>query len=127
MTVESTTRVDGLVFDIKSHGFTLRADVSTQLGGTDSAPDPHDYLEISLAACTAITLQMYAMRKNIPLQYADVKVAIKEEGAVNEISRQIKLIGNLTDEHKQQLLIIADKCPMHKFISAGAKIKSEII
>lgn len=127
MSVESTSLVDGLAFEIKARGFALKADVPENLGGKNSAPGPHDYVEVSLAACTAITLQMYAKRKNIPLEYADVKVHITAEGAQNEMAREIKLVGNLTDEQKQTLLKIADKCPLHKFITAGATIHSALI
>ena len=127
MPVESSNLIEGLAFEIKSHGFTLKADVSEDLGGNNSAPSPHDYLEVSLAACTAITLQMYAKRKNIPLQFTDVKVRITKEGSPNEILREIKLVGDLTTEEKQTLLKVADKCPMHKFISAGAKISSSLV
>jgi putative redox protein len=127
MSVESSTLLQEFAFQIKVREFLVTSDVSTDLGGQNSAPDPHDYLQVALTACTAITLQMYAKRKSLPLDYADVKVKITAEGESNEISREIKLIGNLSAEQKQMLFNIAEKCPIHKFLSRGAKITSRII
>lgn len=127
MSVESTRILDGLAFEIQSHEFKLRVDTSEKNGGKNSAPNPHDYLEIALAGCTAITVQMYAQRKNIPLEYSDVKIKITAEGASNEILREIKFVGNLTDEDKNKLMVIAEKCPVHKLLSAGAKITSVMV
>ena len=127
MSVESTQIVSGFALDVQSKGFTLRVDVDEKLGGTNTGPNPHDYLEIALASCTAITMQMYAKRKNIPLVTSDIKVTITDEGAQNKILREIKLVGDLTEEQRQSLMVIADKCPVHKFIQAGAQIESRLI
>ena len=67
---------------------------------------PHEFLEMPLASCTAITLQMYTLRKNIPLKYADVKVRITAEGPRNEILREIHFVGTLTDENKKSMILI---------------------
>jgi putative redox protein len=105
----------------------LATDVPEKLGGGNKAPDPHDYLVAALAGCTTITMQMYANRKGIPLESADVKVQIVQEGAENRISREIKLIGDLTDEQRQKLFAIAEKCPIHNFLERGAKIESRLL
>lgn len=127
MSVESTKIIENFAYEITSHDFKVRVDVNEKLGGQNSAPNPHDYLEIALAGCTAITVQMYAKRKGIPLEYSDVKIKITAEGASNEILREIKFVGDLTEEQKQSLFQIAEKCPIHKLISAGAKIESRMI
>jgi putative redox protein len=127
VSVEKTKIVNGLALDVESKGFTLRVDVDEKLGGSNTGPNPHDFLEIALASCTAITMQMYAKRKNIPLVSSDIKVTITAEGAQNKMLREIKLIGDLTDEQRQSLMVIADKCPVHKFIQAGAQIESRLL
>ena len=128
MSVEGSKILEGLAFEITAKGFQVRADVEKNLGGQNSAPGPHDYLEIALASCTVITVQMYAKRKNIPLEYTDVKVKITAEGeAGNEILREVNFVGDLTDEQKSSLLAIAEKCPIHRFLSRGAKITTQMV
>lgn len=125
MSVESTKIIEGLAYEINTGKFSVRSDVGVQDGGQDSAPNPHNYLEIALASCTAITLQMYAHRKQIPLQYADVKVKITSEGlAGNEMVREIHLVGDLDATQKKRLLEISEKCPVHKFLSAATRIQT---
>jgi len=127
MPVESTHRTGPLDFEIIVSGHKLLADVTEKLGGGNKAPDPHDYLQAALAACTAITVQMYANRKGIPLKSSDVKVQITEEGTENKILRQINFVGDLTEEQKKLLLTIAEKCPIHRFLERGAKIETQML
>ncbi|MGE3684047.1 MAG: OsmC family protein [Bdellovibrionales bacterium] len=127
MAVESTIRTGNLDFEVVVSGHVLTVDVTEKLGGSDKGPDPHDYLVTALAGCTTITMQMYANRKGIPLESADVKIHITKEGSENRISREIKLIGALTEEQKQTLFAIAEKCPIHNFLERGAKIESRLI
>lgn len=127
MAVESTLKTGNLDFEIVVSGHRLTVDVSEKLGGGNKAPDPHDYLLAALAGCTTITMQMYANRKNIPLVSADVKITIVKEGAENHILREIKLIGDLTEEQSQRLFEISEKCPIHNFLERGAKIESRLI
>ena len=124
MPVESTRRIQNFAYEIEVSGYRLVSDVTVGSGGTNQGPDPHDYLQTALAACTALTMQLYADKKGIPLQSSDVKVKITEEGNENRIHREIRLIGTLSDEQKQRLLEIAEKCPIHRFLSRGAKIET---
>jgi len=127
MSIESTTLKEGYAFEMKVGKFKILVDVEEEKGGKNSAPNPHDYLEAALAGCTTITLQMYAKRKNIPLEYADVRVRITSEGNSNEITREIRFIGELEDAQKKRLVDIAEKCPVHKFLAAGSKIVTRVI
>lgn len=126
--IESSQRLDDkLAYDFKLPEFMIRVDVPQSKGGTHTAPDPHDYLEVALAGCTAITIQMYANRKGIPLKSVDVKIKITKEGPEgNEISRELKFEGDLSQEQKNSLLAIAEKCPIHRFLEKGAKIVSRM-
>lgn len=124
MAVESTKRIENFEYELDVKGFKVRADVEENLGGNNRAPDPHDYLQVALASCTAITLQLYAKRKGFELDSVDVKIRITEEGPQNVIQREVKLIGNLTPEQKQNLMAIAERCPIHKFLEKGAQINT---
>lgn len=127
MPVGMTRKVAQRAFEIEASGHKVLTDVPDKLGGKDSGPGPHDYLEIALAGCTAITLTMYAEKKNIPLEDVNVTIKITAEGETNTMSRDIRLIGNLTQEQKDQLLAIANKCPIHKFLEKGAHINSTLV
>lgn len=122
MSVESTKRNGKLDFEINVNGFQLVSDVSEKNGGSALGPNPHDLLEAALAACTAITMQMYAHRKGYALKSSDVKIKITKEGAENEMSREIVLDGDLTPEQRTAILAIAEKCPIHLFLERGARI-----
>lgn len=101
---------------------TLFADVAAALGGDDSAPDPHDIFDASLAACKAITLLMYAKRKQLPLEWVDLEIHrdnSQEGKGLYQLNVQLKLVGTLSDSEQQQLLAIADKCPIHKLMTAA--------
>ena len=106
---------------IRIHQHTVYADVATELGGDNTGPDPHDLYDAALAACKAITLMMYAKRKQLPLDYVDVIIErdnSKEAQGVYVLNVQLKLLGKLSDEQKQQLAAIAEKCPIHKLMTA---------
>ena len=126
MAVQSTHIINKLAFAVNVDKFTVNSDVDVKLGGDSGAPDPHQYLQVALASCTAITVTMYAKRKNIPLVDINVGVVITAEGEVNTISRTIQLIGDLTQEQKDSLMVIADKCPIHKFLTRGAQITTTV-
>lgn len=100
---------------------TLFADVVASLGGDDSAPDPHDIFDASLAACKAITLMMYAKRKQLALDWVNIEIHrdnSQEATGQYQLNVVLKLIGHLSDSERQQLLAIADKCPIHKLMTA---------
>jgi putative redox protein len=124
MSVESTHLINKLAFEVKTSDFKVNSDVNEKLGGDNTAPNPHQYLEVSLASCTAITVMMYAKRKAIPLEDINVSIQITAEGEANAISRSVQLIGNLTQEQKDSLMVIADKCPIHKFITCSELIRT---
>lgn len=107
---------------------SITADVGKDIGGDDSALNPHELLEASLGACTTITVMMYARRKNFALDdvITTVKV-VSEKGDMNEVSREIELKGSLDDDAKARLLEIADKCPMHKFLSKRSNIITRLV
>jgi putative redox protein len=105
---------------IKSQTNTLFADEPEDAGGTDQGFAPDELFCSSLAACTSITLRMYADRKEWPLEAVEVSVRFersKTGDATTTLFREIHLTGDLSDEQKQRLISIANLCPMHKTLS----------
>lgn len=124
----TTRRGDGpLQYRIEIGAHTLLTDVPAALGGEGSGPEPHDILAASLAACTALTVTLYARRKGLALE--DVRVAIdhgQHDGAY-ELRRRIAFIGDLDGEARARLLDIANKCPVHKTLSGAIRIETEAV
>ena len=103
------------------------ADAEVSKGGTGTGPNPHEYLGAALAACTSMTLKMYAGRKEMQLENAIVTVDIERIDDVETFSREIQLLGNLSAEEKERLLEIAHKCPIHKALAGQIQIKTQLV
>ena len=119
-------RKENLVAEISAGKHRLLSGMSEELGGHDEGLNPHEILEAALAACTIITLQMYANRKQWNLISADVTVNIDSESNQEScISRKIRFQGDLTEEQRKSLIAIANKCPIHKILSSNITIKTD--
>ena len=114
--------------EIKSATHSIISDEPESVGGMDLGFTPDELLASSLAACTSITLRMYANRKGWDL--TDIKVEINLDNHPTEqktvITRSIQLIGNLDEEQKTRLLYIADKCPIHKILTNPIEITTDL-
>ena len=99
----------------------LIADEPASMGGGDAGPAPFDFIMSGLGACTSMTLRMYAERKSLPLTRISVALShdkIEVDGVMRDrISRDITLEGDLSEEQRQRLLEIANKCPVHRALS----------
>jgi putative redox protein len=103
------------------------SDAYVSNGGNGTGPTPHEYLAAALAACTSMTLKMYAGRKSIQLENAIVTVDIERVEDVESFTRDVQLIGNLSNEEKERLLDIANKCPIHKALAGKIQIKTQLV
>ena len=114
--------------EIRSATNTIISDEPESIGGTDLGFAPDELLAASLAACTCITLRMYADRKEWALHDVIVEITFDKSTEENKtnIIRSIQLFGDLDNEQRSKLLDIADKCPMHKLLSNPTEIKTEL-
>jgi len=97
-------------------------DAPVESGGEASGPAPHDLLAAALAACTTLTVNLYARRKGWKLDEVLVSVQHGQEGAAYAFQRRIRLVGALGDDERARLLDIANECPVHKTLSGPITI-----
>ena len=104
---------------MRTHSF--HADVGPKSGGADSAPDPHDYFDASLAACKALTVTVVARSRQIPLERVAVHVDrdnSEERSGIYKLAVRLELHGEaLTDAHRRILRAAAEHCPIHKLMT----------
>lgn len=103
----------------------LLSDAPEALGGEDSGPEPHDLLAAALAACTTLTVTMYARRKGMALEDVRVRITHGPEDGGYAFQRRIDYVGALGPEDRRRLTEIANKCPVHKTLSGSIRIETE--
>jgi putative redox protein len=94
------------------------ADV-TQPDGQGAAT-PHDLYDASLAACKALTVMLYAQRKNMPVE--DIEVLVdrndsEERKGIYRLKTSLRVTGALDEVQRAELLRVAAKCPVHKLMT----------
>lgn len=124
--VTATIGTDKYRTELISRSHHLLADEQEEVGGKNLGPGPGEFLMISLASCTAITLRMYADRKQWPVEKIKVEVNSEKEGKTTIFSRHIYLEGNLDETQRTRLLQIANACPVHKTLTNPIEIKTEL-
>lgn len=136
--VVSKTEQGSFTTELKAGNHHFLADEPEEVGGADLGPSPYELVSSGLAACTSMTLHMYAARKKWALQEAIVHVdhnkdyakdcddCEKSTAKIDHFNRKIELVGDLDETQKQRLLEIADKCPVHKTLHADVKVITEL-
>lgn len=100
----------------------LTSDEGPALGGKDTGATPHELLCAALAACTAITLRMYAERKSWALRAAHVDVLFQHEGERRTMTRRLRLEGELAEAQRARLADIAERTPVTLTLKQGVII-----
>jgi uncharacterized OsmC-like protein/pimeloyl-ACP methyl ester carboxylesterase len=130
---------DNFTTSIQTKTHTMIADEPSSVGGDDFGPSPYEYLNAGLVACTAMTLKLYAERKQWDLQEIyvyvthsrkhsdDLGIDADKPSYLDHISIKLKLIGDLDETKKERLKEIASKCPVHKTIASEVIFDTQII
>ena len=129
----------GTAVDIRAGRFLWRSDEPKTAGGADSGPTPYEFLLGSLAACTAMTLRLYATHKGIPLAGVDVTLEFdrvhaddcvdcdeRGDGSIEQVRSEVTIHGELTEAQRTRLTQVAQRCPVHKTLLAGVHIVDTI-
>lgn len=118
--------------EIAVRGGTILADEPIEVGGGGTGPTPYEMLAAALAACTAMTLKLYAERKGWILPPFSVEAvhaiapAADGERPRDRFTRRIAFEGALDAEQETKLLEVADKCPVHRTLVRGFEIVTAI-
>ncbi len=127
---------DGYTTEILAGKHHLRADEPEEVGGNDFGPTPYDLLLSSLGACTAMTLRMYADRKQWAVDEINVHLSYNKEyiedcenpdnpkAIIDKIERSIQIDGSLDEKQEKRMLEIADKCPVHKTLHGDIRVET---
>lgn len=112
---------------IETAGRTIIADEPESNGGKNAGLAPYDLLLSALSACTAITLRMYADRKQWPMDSAEVSLHFYRDDAGKEfIDRTIKFTGSLDDAQIVRLLDVCERTPVTKTLKQGLTITTSL-
>ncbi len=121
----------------KKHSFI--ADEPISIGGDDFGPSPYDFLSAGLAACTVMTLKLYAERKKwdlhevfVYITYSkkhsdDLDIDVDKPTRFDHLNKKLKFVGNLDEKQIQRLKEIASKCPVHKTLQNKVIIETEVL
>lgn len=130
---------DQFQVSINANGHPLKGDEPESYGGLNSGPSPYDLLAASLGSCTVMTINMYARHKKLALDSVEVSLSHDKihavdcadcetkEGKIDRFKRKIRLKGELTDEQRQRLMEIADRCPVHRTLRSEIEILNELV
>lgn len=130
---------EGYRTEIQSGKHTYYADEPADKGGTDTAPTPSQMAMGALGACIAITLRLYAERKQWPLEGVEVSLDFErfngkdydaydgDELYIHEIRESIVLKGPLDEKQTERLMDIATKCPVRRLIATPSFFVEELL
>lgn len=126
---KATTSVEKYRTLIETDDHHFIADEPVNLGGSDLGPNPGELLSAALAACTSITVKMYAERKEWNLEEVIVEVDYERDAKTNttKFIKKVELIGDLTEDEKQKLYEISARCPIHRILENPIELESELI
>jgi len=122
--------------DVFSDSHHWRADEPIKSGGNNTGPDPYEHLLAAVGSCTAMTVRMYASRKQWPLEdihitlrhsrehLSDCETCDETPTKLDVIEREISFVGELSEDQRARLLQIADKCPVHKTMTGALEIRT---
>lgn len=115
--------------------FSLLVDEPTALGGDDLGPTPYDFLLSALGACMSMTMKLYAERKGWNLQLVEIELEHNrihskdcaecetKHGFLDQISRKIRIEGDLSSEQKERIIALGKQCPVYRTLAGEIRFQ----
>jgi putative redox protein len=129
--VVATETLEGLFqLEVRSGEHTLFADEPVSVGGLATGLSPYELVSAGLAACTVMTMRLYANRKGFPLERASTAVQhekVRDMMPPDRFTRTIVLDGPLNDDQRAKILAIADRCPVDLSLIRGSDVQTELL
>lgn len=129
---------EGFTTQLKAGNHYLTADEPRSVGGNDFGPTPYDLISAALAACTSMTIQMYARRKEWALTNVETHVnyfkkhaddctdCSSDSAKIDFFERFVVIEGELDEKQRERILQIADRCPVHRTLHEKVKITTQM-
>jgi putative redox protein len=130
MGMKATARRDGStlrhIVQVREHELTI--DEPVHKGGDDAGPDPQELLAVSLASCTAITMEMYAANKGWEIGSVEVDVDYEpaDRRCPTKFGLVVRLSDDLPEEQVERLLLVAAKCPVHRVFDGEVRFRERV-
>lgn len=128
-------QASGFLQEATAGNYTFQIDEPRSVGGTESAPDPYDYLLAALGSCTSMTIGLFARRNKFPVESVtiglrhsrihanDCEECETKTGMLDRIDLRIELAGQISDEQRAKLMEVAGKCPVHRTLESEIDIR----
>jgi len=130
----------GFAVELRAGNHVWQSDEPTDVGGTDTGPNPYELLVSAVAACTCITISMYCQRKGWALESISARYELDKihaddcddcedeaKGYIDRVRSEIFIEGDFDDEQRARLSDIARRCPVHKTLDHGVSFTIETV
>lgn len=125
-TATATIGLEPYLTELQARTHALIADEPVDVGGKDLGPRPGDFIRMALASCTAITLRMYATRKNMDVKKIVVRVSNGPMDKKTVYKTEIEIVGTLSEDQRTRMVQIARLCPVHKTLTNPIEIDTNL-
>ncbi|GAA0872104.1 bifunctional alpha/beta hydrolase/OsmC family protein [Gangjinia marincola] len=130
---------NGFTTQMKVGSHYMIADEPEAVGGNNFGPTPYELVSAGLAACTAMTIQMYAKRKGWEIKELEVHTSYDKQHAqdcddcendtakIDTFKREIRMQADLDEKQRNRILQIADKCPVHRTLHSDTQVLTTLV